>query len=211
MTLSRKRLNQALAVSGYMLGEARLATDADVVIATLAEKLMDADVPVDRVVSIAQLLNAQAQASARYWEWGKGARHGIFTVSDQYAGGYAQSPAAEAHQTDEWVIFRLADTPDERFGIVRDLKADGYTHYVCAPVVMCLLRPSKLPFTTTLSPANAGAAAPVAAAAANKVRARALAVRAFIGVIPKIVIAGIGEWVLRPHAEASLGSADLGV
>jgi len=53
-------LNQALAVSAYMLGEARLATDADVVIATLAEKLMDADVPVDRVVSIVQLLNAQA-------------------------------------------------------------------------------------------------------------------------------------------------------
>jgi hypothetical protein len=60
MTLSRKRLNQALAVSAYMLGEARLATDADVVIVTLAEKLMDADVPVDRVVSIVQLLNAQA-------------------------------------------------------------------------------------------------------------------------------------------------------
>jgi len=151
MTLSRKRLNQALAVSAYMLGEARLATDADVVIVTLAEKLMDADVPVDRVVSIVQLLNAQAQASARYWEWGKGARHGIFTVSDQDAGGYAQSPAAEAHQTDEWVIFRLADTPDERFGIVRDLKADGYTHYVCAPLVMASGMIATLNFATKAS------------------------------------------------------------
>ena len=29
---------------------------------------------------------------------------------------------------------RLAETPDDRFGIVPDLKAQGYTHYLCAPI-----------------------------------------------------------------------------
>jgi adenylate cyclase len=136
MALSRERLDRALAVSAYMLGEARLATDADVVIAQLGELLGEAGIPIDRIVSIVQLLNAEAQASARYWERGKGARHSVFAVSGETATSYARSPAAEAHETGEWVIFHLAETPDERFEIVPELRADGYTHYICAPLRM---------------------------------------------------------------------------
>ena len=44
MTISLERLGKALAVSNYMLGEARLATDPDVVIGRLADILRDAGI-----------------------------------------------------------------------------------------------------------------------------------------------------------------------
>jgi hypothetical protein len=78
MALSRERLDRALAVSAYMLGEARLATDADVVIAQLGELLGEAGIPIDRIVSIVQLLNAEAQASASLL--GAGQRRKAFSV-----------------------------------------------------------------------------------------------------------------------------------
>jgi adenylate cyclase len=151
MTISRERLGKALAVSSYMLGEARLATDADVVIGRLADILRDAGIPVDRMASIVQLLNAEAMASARFWEYGKGARHAAIAISSASDNEYERSPAAEAHITGEWVIFRPADTPDERFGIVPDLRADGFTLYICAPLMMATGMRATFSFATKAS------------------------------------------------------------
>lgn len=131
-----ERLEKALAVSDYMLGAARLASDPDVVIAKMGHLLNEAGLPVDRIVSIVQLLNAESRASARYWEKGVGASHAVFGVTATTMSEFEHSPAGEANATGEWVIFKVMETPDERFSIVRTLKDAGYTHYICAPVFM---------------------------------------------------------------------------
>ncbi|KIC13823.1 adenylate/guanylate cyclase domain-containing protein [Leisingera sp. ANG-Vp] len=134
--LPPQRLQGALQLISYMLGEARAASDADDVLSRMAELIHAGGVPLDRATSIVPLLHAEAVASARFWERGKGARSYLFPFSEESGQGYAHSPAADVHRTGEWVILWLPDTPDERYGIVPELKADGYTHYIMAPVFM---------------------------------------------------------------------------
>jgi adenylate cyclase len=136
LQLPPERLPGALALISYMLGEARAATDADVVLTRMSGLIRAAGVPLARAPSIVPLLHAEAVASARFWEQGKGARSYLFPFTAESGDGYAHSPAAEVHRTGEWVLLWLPDTPDDRYGIVPELKAEGYTHYIMAPVFM---------------------------------------------------------------------------
>ncbi|WP_370301933.1 adenylate/guanylate cyclase domain-containing protein [Pseudooceanicola sp.] len=134
-SLPPEQLVRALEVNDYMLGEARQATDADIVISGMSERIFAAGVPLDRSSSIVRLLHAESVASARYWERGIGARHQTFPFRLGDSGEqYNRSPAAVVHQTREWLTLWLPDTPDDAYNIVPELKADGYTHYLMMPV-----------------------------------------------------------------------------
>ena len=47
---------------------------------------------------------------------------------------YDESPFAHVHRTREWLLLDLSQTPDDRFGIIPDLKAAGYRHYLVVPI-----------------------------------------------------------------------------
>ncbi|KIC16183.1 MULTISPECIES: adenylate/guanylate cyclase domain-containing protein [unclassified Leisingera] len=132
------RRDAALRLINYMLGEGRSAADPDQVLAQMCSLIRAAGLPLQRAASIVQLLHAEAVASARFWEHGKGTRSELFPFNEDSGDGYARSPAADVHSTGEWVVLWLPDTPDERYGIVPDLKAEGYTHYIMAPVFMAI-------------------------------------------------------------------------
>ncbi|WP_044008418.1 adenylate/guanylate cyclase domain-containing protein [Leisingera methylohalidivorans] len=130
------RLPGALRLISYMLGEARGAAEADEVLTHMAGLIRAGGVPLDRATSIVPLLHAEAVASARFWERSQGTRSYLFPFNEESGQGYAHSPAAEVHRTGEWVILWLPGTPGDRYGIVPELKAGGYTHYIMAPVFM---------------------------------------------------------------------------
>ncbi len=134
-TLSPDRQSAALALFEYMLIDGVKAEDPDVIVTGTAERVCAAGVPLDRASSIVRLLHAQSSASARIWERGKGAHNYAFPYIAQ-GGHYNTSPAAVVHRTGEWLILWLPDTPDDTFDIVPELKQDGYTHYIVAPVFM---------------------------------------------------------------------------
>ena len=131
--LPPERLAKALAIADFMLGEARHA-DADAVLASLACRLGDAGLPLDRMTSIVPLLHAEHAASARTWARGRGTRSFTVPFSSAAGTGYDRSPAARSHREKRWIEFWLAETPDEAYGIVPELRADGIVHYVSAPV-----------------------------------------------------------------------------
>lgn len=133
-SLDPARQAAALDLMGYMLGEAMQATDPDEVLTEMSERIRAAGVPLDRATSIVPLLHAEAAASARFWERGKGARSYLFPYNEASGEGYARSPAADAHSTGQWVTLWLPDTPDETYDIVAELKEAGITHYIMAPV-----------------------------------------------------------------------------
>lgn len=68
-------MGRALELIDYMLGDALRAGRADIVLTNMSERIFDAGVPLDRATSIVPLLHAEATASARFWERGKGARN----------------------------------------------------------------------------------------------------------------------------------------
>lgn len=132
--LSSARQAAALDLIGYMLDDGLRQDDADVVLAGMSERIRAAGVPLDRATSIVPLLHAEAVASARFWERGKGTRSYAFSANTGEA--YANSPVAYVHQTGEWLVLWLPDTPDSAYDIVSDLKAEGMVHYVMMPVFM---------------------------------------------------------------------------
>ena len=137
LQLSPDRLQGALRLISYLLGEGRSAADPDQVLEKMCRLIRAVGVPLQRAASIVQLLHAEAVASARFWEHGQ--RHPQRAVPVQRGQRrwlFARSPAADVHKTGEWVVLWLPDTPDDRYGIVPELKAEGYTHYIMAPVFM---------------------------------------------------------------------------
>jgi len=147
-TLPPDRMAQALELIDYMLGAALKAGDADIVLTEMSERIHAAGVPLDRATSIVPLLNAEAVASARFWERGKGARSYTFPFDPNSDMGYANSPVADTHRTGEWVILRLPDTPDDKYDIVRELKDDGFVHYIAMLVFMVSGMPGTFSFAT---------------------------------------------------------------
>ncbi|WP_406644860.1 adenylate/guanylate cyclase domain-containing protein [Aliisedimentitalea scapharcae] len=147
-SLPSDTLVAALELIDFMLGEALLLADADDVLIAMSERIRAAGVPLERATSIVSLLHAEAVASARFWELGKGTRSFLFPYSDDSGEGYAHSPAADVHRTGQWVDLWLPETPDDRYGIVAELKQDGYTQYVMAPVFMKMGRNGTFSFAT---------------------------------------------------------------
>ncbi|WP_027243464.1 adenylate/guanylate cyclase domain-containing protein [Leisingera daeponensis] len=138
LQLPPERLQDALRLISFALEEGRSSKDPEQLLAKVCGLIRAAGVPLQRAASIVQLLHAEAVASARFWEHGKGTRSELFPFNEYSGEGYARSPAADVHSTGDWVILWLPDTPDDRYGIVPDLKAEGYTHYIMAPVFMAI-------------------------------------------------------------------------
>lgn len=123
---------RAVAVRDWLVGEARFINDADTVTAGFAERLVAAGLPLDRMMSAMPTLFATRRGLGRYWERGVGVRSADFQWGNQHI--YEKSPFHAAHQTGEWVSFRLSEVADEDYTVVPDLRADGYTHFVCIPI-----------------------------------------------------------------------------
>lgn len=135
-TLPPDRMESALRLVDYMLGEARMIEDADDVLAAMSEQIVAAGVPLDRASSIVQLLHAEAVASARFWDRGQGTRSYLFPFDTTTGEEFVASPAAHVLETGEWLTLWLPDTPDESYNIVAELKEAGHKHYTIAPVFM---------------------------------------------------------------------------
>ncbi len=126
--------DHADALIAWILGDARLIADPNQILTELCERMMEAGVPVDRATSAIRVLNSENLAVARVWERGAGATEAILPYGVEEAKMLTRTPFSAAHDTGEWVNLWIPDTPDEAFGIVPDLRAEGFQHYVCVPV-----------------------------------------------------------------------------
>jgi adenylate cyclase len=127
-------VTEVAALGDWLLGEASRADDAGQVLAGLAERLDRLGVPVDRVTTAVEALHSEYAGVGRVWTREEGATVRLFPHGDKAEAIYRDSPFAYVHQTRQWLLLDLAETPDERFNIVPDLKAEGYRHYLCVPI-----------------------------------------------------------------------------
>ncbi len=125
-------LAKAMVIQNWLIGEARFLEDPDDAVQGFVQHLLDAGVPLDRFTSAIPTLHAVRSGLGRHWVRGKGIEVLEFPWDSDEV--YEVSPYAEAHRTRDWVVFRLAEIDDSAFGIVPDLRAEGYTHYICMPV-----------------------------------------------------------------------------
>ncbi len=70
----------------------------------------------------------------RFWTKEEGTTYRFFPHGPEHDRVYNESPFAHVHRTREWLLLDLSQTPDDRFGIIPDLKAAGYRHYLVVPI-----------------------------------------------------------------------------
>ncbi len=125
-------MEKAIAIRDWLDGEARFIKDPDVGTAEFARRLVAAGVPLDRMMTAMPTLYSARRGLGRFWTAEDGVRQLEFPWDNEQA--YAESPFHDAHELREWVEFRLDEVEDDRYGIVPELRAEGVTHYICAPI-----------------------------------------------------------------------------
>ena len=122
------------ALRDWLLGDARSVPDPTRNVSELCDRLLAIGVPIDRVAISTSTLHAEHDAVGRIWTRDGGVKENVYVSPGPDDPEFLRSPYYAALSSKSWVELRLAETPDDRFGIVPDLKAAGYTHYLCAPI-----------------------------------------------------------------------------
>lgn len=141
------RLPEAVAVRDWLVDGA-VRIPADDFLAGLAEKLIGVGIPVDRITTAIDALHSEYSGIGRIWTRDGGSDFRLFPHGRESDEVYARSPFALAHRTRQWVVLDLPNTPDDAFGIVPELKAAGYTHYVCVPLFFTVGTEAGITFAT---------------------------------------------------------------
>ncbi|ACL62256.1 adenylate/guanylate cyclase [Methylobacterium nodulans ORS 2060] len=123
-----------VALRDWLLSEgARLPESGDV-LAGLALRLNDLGVPVDRATTAIDALHSEYTGVGRFWTREDGVSLRLFPHGEASDQALARSPFAHIYATREWLLLDLAETPDDRFAIIPELKAGGYRHYLAVPL-----------------------------------------------------------------------------
>ncbi len=146
--MTPNRARKAMGLQAWLLGPDQRAT-TETIVEELCERFLDAGLPIDRYGSSTSMVTAEHDAIGRRWTRGKGVTETVYIRPEEVDPDYLASPYHEAARTGDWVELWLADTPDSRFGVVADLKRDGYTHYLCNPMMLSNGANGWMTFATT--------------------------------------------------------------
>lgn len=132
-----ERSHKVALISDWIIRHAREADLPSETILEFCDKLVEADLPLDRYGSSTQTLDAEHDGIGRLWVRGQGVTERIYIrAGDEADPQFLQSPFYLASKTRKWVELWLPKTDDSAFGIVSDLKAGGYIHYICVPIFL---------------------------------------------------------------------------
>ncbi len=139
-----ERLAQVNALRDWLFDEARIKRDTHLLLAGLCERLNEAGVPIDRGAIALRTLHSEHAAVGRFWVKGEGSTAEKFAygtrLSDvlrenpQVSAAYLRSPFYRVHEARRPMSLWLERAPDDLYGVVPELKRDGYVHYLCYPV-----------------------------------------------------------------------------
>lgn len=132
--LSDENKAHARHICDWLLKEAIDEQDSSRIFDEFCERLVNASVPVERAMYLAATLHAEQSGYGRVWIPGAPSKYVPILYGSRTDGLYTQSPFSWVHENRKSLSLCLSDTPDEKFGIVRDLKDQGFTHYICLPL-----------------------------------------------------------------------------
>jgi len=132
--LSDEHTAHARHISEWLLKEAIDEPDAARIFDGFCERLVNAGVPVERAMYLAATLHAEQSGYGRVWIPGAPSKYVPILYGSRTDGLYTHSPFSWVHENRKSLSLCLADTPDDQFGIVRELKDQGFTHYICLPL-----------------------------------------------------------------------------
>ncbi|ORE92162.1 adenylate/guanylate cyclase domain-containing protein [Acuticoccus yangtzensis] len=123
----------ALAIDRWLLGEA-MGLELTAIISGLAFRLRASGLQADRLSISFGLLNPSVLAGGVIWRPDQELEFAKYAYINRNSGVYERSPFKVANDTGRWVDLDLDATPDEAFGVVPELKAEGLKHYIVIPL-----------------------------------------------------------------------------
>ena len=128
-------LQACVGLRDWLLGEGARLPKADDLLAGMAEHLNALGVPVDRASTTIDTLHSEYSGVGRVWNRETGTSVRLFPHGEASVKAYRASPFYTVHESGEWLIMDLSETADDAYAVIPELKADGYTHYVVAPLI----------------------------------------------------------------------------
>ncbi len=129
-----ERLAAAMEIRSWLLEEARTRRDTGFLLEGLCLRLNAAGVQIDRGVIALETLHSEHAGVGRFWTKEEGSRSEKFRYDRRDQATYESSPFYHVHQTRQPLLLWLPETPDNRFGVIPELKQAGYVHYLCLPL-----------------------------------------------------------------------------
>ncbi|TXM93573.1 adenylate/guanylate cyclase domain-containing protein [Methylobacterium sp. WL30] len=127
-------LQDCVAIRDWLLSEGARLPEPDDLIAGFAERLNAVGVPVDRTSTAIDTLHSEYSGIGRIWTRESGTTVRLFPHGEASERAYAASPFRKVHEDGEWLILDLAETPDDAYSVIPDLRAAGYRHYIVVPL-----------------------------------------------------------------------------
>lgn len=117
----------------WMTAEAPRLGDIGAVLAELGERLERGGVPVARLSTMIETYHPRFRGAMRVWRRGAGVRE-YRSLRDDGLEGYTGSPLQMMRETGDWVVRRLDEEAAAERPMFAELRGEGLTHYVLAPL-----------------------------------------------------------------------------
>jgi adenylate cyclase len=133
-SLDSESLSRVVALRDWLVTVAARMEDPNEVLIGFIQRLIELGLPLDRVASAIETLHSEYAGIGRFWTREKGAVVRYLPHGTRREAVYQQSPFAHVNRTGEWLMLDLAETPDDLFAIVPELKEAGLRHYLTIPI-----------------------------------------------------------------------------
>ncbi|MEZ0169899.1 adenylate/guanylate cyclase domain-containing protein [Microvirga sp. TS319] len=133
-SLDVETLPRVIALRDWLVTTASRMEDSNEVLDGFLHRLIVLGLPIDRAVSAIEALHSEYAGIGRFWTREDGTIVRYLPHGDRRETIYQTSPFAHVNRTGEWLILDLAETPDDLFPIIPELKQAGYRHYLTIPI-----------------------------------------------------------------------------
>jgi adenylate cyclase len=133
-SLDSESLSRVVALRDWLVTVAARMEDPNEVLIGFIQRLIELGLPLDRVASAIETLHSEYAGIGRFWTREEGAVVRYLPHGTRREAVYQQSPFAHVNRTGEWLMLDLAETPDDLFAIVPELKEAGLRHYLTIPI-----------------------------------------------------------------------------
>ena len=121
-------------LTDWLMREGRFLADNGAILGELCERLAAAGVPLDRVSLHLRALHPRYRGVSRLWKPGMSVDEQFLDHGLEKTATYLESPVRAVTQQHRRLDWRLDNRAALPFAVLEELREEGYTHYVIAPV-----------------------------------------------------------------------------
>lgn len=152
-TLDSDTLAGVIALRDWIVTVAVHLDQMNQILSGFIERLRGLGLPIDRAAMAMEALHSEYAGIGRFWTPENGTVLRYLPHGESRDVAYQSSPFAHVNRTGEWLVLNLAETPDDMFPIIPELKEAGYRHYLVVPIRFVKAGENGISFAT-LSPAG---------------------------------------------------------